>query len=193
MRYTLLDARRPDSSSADAGRAPPVPVPNSRPITISIWPSNETAGPRGSPEREQLSPSTRRPSPLSPLSSLCGCVQGTAMSIRRAALACIDTCHPRSGLPSDDDVPQALLAQFDGATQKNDSHDEGSYLSSSTDRLVRVEPPWSGFSRLTRQQYDRIVAAPTPEERWFTPRDGWPHVRCCSLTFYFPVTIVCPG
>ena len=86
-------------------------------------------------------------------------------SIRRSFLKCVDKCLPQ---------PDLARARSEMPERESSERAERSMMTNHSNDLVRVEPAWNKFSRLSKMQYDTIVSAATPPERWFTPRDGWP-------------------
>ena len=81
--------------------------------------------------------------------------------LKKSVSQCLSKCLPPKKDAYDDDGEAAIIGL-------------GKY---SPDEVMSVVPPWRGFDTLRRWQYDRIVTAPTAEERWFTPRGGWPDVK----------------
>lgn len=83
------------------------------------------------------------------------------LPLRRKIQNCLDPCLPKPPMPHNVDPSNATAVGLKNVGPR-----------------VRVEPPWNGFSHMTEAQYDRVVSAPTTEDRWFTPRHGWPtHVH----------------
>lgn len=89
--------------------------------------------------------------------------------MRRALQKCLDGCVDKCVPP---EVNAALLQT---THSQQGSHGKSPSLSrEGASALVRVEPPCEGVGRLSREDYDAIVNLATPEDRWWTPRGGWP-------------------
>ena len=91
------------------------------------------------------------------------------------AVQCLAKCLPAPPPPPEvGSKAGAHRSSNKEATGQSREASGRSRLRDTSETSVCVVPAYGGLSRLTKQRYDSIVSAPTPPERWFAPRTGWP-------------------